>query len=123
MSGKYQQEAKRRAMVLASNIMKEEVSKKQPNEDVIVIHNESSKKYVVTCSNKEMHYSYPYRVNSFLLYIKKLYRKFYFLNYTGGGFYANKRSMMFNITYYLSRKYDFLKNLNDIYNHYVGKFK
>ena len=123
MSGKYQQEAKRRAMVLASNIMKEEAIKKQPNEDVIIIHNESAKKYVVTSSNREIHYSYPYRVNNFLLYIKKLYRKFYFLNYTGGGFYANKKSMMFNITYYLSRKYNFLKNLNDIYNHYAGKFK
>lgn len=115
VSGKKQKEAKLRAMLIIANMImhrtkiKFNISIDKLFSRVILISDDKSIKYVLN-----------YNVSSFYLFLIKFYRISYFLNFTGGGFYENKKSFLFNITYYLSRRYFFLKGLNDFHNHIIG---
>ena len=123
LSARMQQIAKERAMKIVSNLLIQDLGSNY------IMENIPKKKYILiyplpkSVLSKDNIIKLNYKVSKVQLEIKKILRIFYFLNYTGGGFYKNRKSLLFNLTYYLSRKYNFLRNLNDIYNHYVGKFK
>ena len=116
VSGKIQREAKRRAMIIVAQLLIDRTEKK-----LNIIHSKFFNHIILISDDKKNKYKLSYDVSSLYLLIIKFHRISYFLNYTGGGFYENKKNFLFNLTYYLSRKYNFLKNINDFYNHINSK--
>ncbi len=109
-SSKMQKESKRRAMLLVAHI----IMNKNPEIFSKVTYNRSNILLIKNKKNKT--YNISYKINSFKIFWTNFYRKFNYLNYTGGGFGYNSHKTFFNITHYLSHRYKRLKNINDYYN-------
>ena len=64
-----------------------------------------------------------YKINYLLHTLRNYIRLFNYLNYSGSGFYKNSFTLGFNITWYLSHRYIFLRNLKDKFNDYFDDRK
>ena len=113
-----QKEAKKRAMKLIANIYLEkndffsEITYSRNAVNLIKKNTTNNLK----CKNLVL----KYKINYFLHSLKNNMRLFYFLNYSGSGFYKNSYTFGFNISWFLSHRYKKLKNLKDRFNNYFS---
>jgi len=115
-SYKSQKEAKRRAMKLIAMILYEKY-----NNYTEITYSRNSINLVnnnMKNNKKQKNIKLSYRINYLPHIINNNIRLLYFLNYSGSGFYNNSYTLGFNIVWFLSHRYRFLKNIKDKFNNY-----
>lgn len=122
MSHKMQVEAKRRAMLLKAHI----IAAKNPHYAAAEVKHKKRVHIIDTRTEKVVE-SYSYRLSRIKIGLRNLYRRLFYLYYTGGGSTVAKgtlhNKLRYNFTYYLSRRHKYFYKLHDWCNHYESSIK
>ena len=115
-SHKSQKEAKRRAMKLIANIL---LAKYENFTEITYSRNSINLLNNNVKNGKKLKdIRLGYKINYFSHIIKNNIRLFYYLNYSGSGFYKDSYTLGFNIIWFLSHRYSFFRNIKDKYNNF-----
>jgi len=118
-SYKMQKEAKKIGMLLLANIF---IEKYDYYENKIVFCRNSIKLVNKKIKNgkKLKDLRLDYKINYLSHTLNNFFKSFFYLNFSGSGFYNNSFNFGFNIIWFLNHRYYFLKGLKDKYNNFFS---